>query len=370
MLKKVTIILSFLLFVSLVAPAQNSYRRPVLENKDSWSMILIPDLQNYVKWNRNQPILDLMMRWIENNIDSLNIKMVVCVGDLVEQNDLINRGHDGDQSSQRQWETVSGAFARLNGKVPYIAATGNHDYSVDKQGGRTSRYSEFFRIDDNWLNRKTIVQNSTNEQGVPTLENAAYEIKSPGGQDYLFMTVEFAPRDTVLTWARRVADMKQYKDHRVVLITHSYLNAKSSRITGKPRWFTYEPYSVNNVIQKSPRIELPTANSGEQIWQKLVYPSSNIEMVLCGHISGHGFRTDNNAVGRPVHQMLFDTQSEGGGHRNGNGGDGWLRILEFFPDDKTVKVKTFSPLFGISPATQEHAWRPDDLNEFSFQFSR
>ena len=27
----------------------------------------------------------------------------------------------------------------------------------------------------------------------------------------------------------------------------------------------------------------------------------------------------------------------------GNGGDGWLRIMEFMPDGKTIKIKTFSP---------------------------
>ncbi|WP_449398603.1 hypothetical protein [Chryseobacterium wanjuense] len=47
--------------------------------------------------------------------------------------------------------------------------------------------------------------------------------------------------------------------------------------------------------------------------------------------------------------MLFDMQSEGGGHRNGNGGDGWLRIIEFYPDNKTVKVKTYSLFSAFLP---------------------
>src|SRR5690606_29624778 len=151
-----------------VSFSQDQYDRPVLENKDSWSMIMIPDIQNYVKWGRNQPILDLMMAWIDENIDSLNIKMVVCVGDLVQNNEKITSDYDGNQTTQSQWEAASRAFARLDGKVPYIAATGNHDYSVDRSGNRTSRYSEFFTADRNHLNNKTLVQNSRNEQGEPT----------------------------------------------------------------------------------------------------------------------------------------------------------------------------------------------------------
>jgi hypothetical protein len=113
---------------------------------------------------------------------------------------------------------------------------------------------------------------------------------------------------------------------------------------------------------------MPNANNGKQIWEKLVQPSTNIEMVLCGHISGEGYRTDQNKAGKPVHQILFDAQSMGGGHRYGNGGDGWLRILEFFPDGRTVKVKTFSPLFGISPTTRQFAWKNDNRNEYTIHF--
>lgn len=360
-------IIMFLLIAN-IALAQNSYQKPALEQKGAWSVIMVPDLQNYVKWQRNQPLVDLMMAWIVDNIDTLNIKMVMGVGDLVENDGKITNDYDGDQTSKSQWDYVSKAFSKLDGKVPYIAATGNHDYSIDRQGNRSSMYSQFFTTERNHLNQKYLVQNSRNEQGQPTLENSAYELKGLNGKDYLFMTVEYAPRDTVLTWAKNVAALPQYKNHRVILATHEFLNAKDARTTGDIKWIWWEPYNVDNMIQKSPRITLPGANNGQQIWDKLVQPSSNIEMVLCGHISGEGYRKDKNASGKTVHQMLFDAQSMGGGHREGNGGDGWLRIIEFFPDGKTVKVKTFSPLFGISPTTRPFAWKTDSRNEYTIRF--
>lgn len=272
-IKKLSWLLLLLLTGNLLF-AQDKYNKPALEQKGSWSMIMIPDIQNYVKWNRNQPVLDMMMAWIEDNIDTLNIKMVVCTGDLVEQNDIINRGEDGDQSAQRQWETSARAFSRLDGKVPYITATGNHDYSIDRQGRRNTRFNDFFSIDKNWQNRKLIVQNTTNEAGQPTIENSAYELKSMNGKDYLFITVEYGPRDTVLAWARRVAEMKQYKDHRIVLLTHAFLSEKDQRTAGEIRWIIYEPFSIDNKIQKSDRIKMPFANNGTQIWEKLVQPAS------------------------------------------------------------------------------------------------
>lgn len=93
-----------------------------------------------------------------------------------------------------------------------------------------------------------------------------------------------------------------------------------------------------------------------------------MEKQIIGHYSGEGYRVDENVVGKTVHQMMFDSQDMGGGYRNGNGGDGWLRILEFFPDGQTVKVKTFSSLFAISPTTQSHAWKKDARNEFTMKF--
>ena len=360
--------LFLVLLLTGLAHAQDNYEKPQLEQKGSWSLIMIPDVQNYVKWGRNQPILDLMTAWIEDNIDSLNVKMVVCVGDLVHNNEKINKDYDGDQTTQRQWEAVSKAFARIDHKVPYIAATGNHDYSIDRDGRRRSRYAEFFNIDRNYLNQKILVQNTRNEEGIPTIENAAYEIKGLHGKDYLFMALEYGARDTVLTWAKKIAALEQYKNHRIVMVTHNYLSTKDKHTSGDIKWLYWEPYNINNMIQKSPHVKMPFANNGKQMWEKLVQPSSNIEMVLCGHIAGEGYRKDTNRAGRSVHQILFDAQSMGGGGRNGNGGDGWLRILEFFPDGKTVKVKTFSPLFGASPSTRHLAWKKDARNEFKIQF--
>lgn len=348
--------------------SQDNYQKPALEEKGSWSLIMVPDVQNYVKWERNQPLIDLMMAWIVDNIDTLNIKMVMGMGDLVENDGKITNDYDGDQTSKSQWDYVSKAFGKLDGKVPYIAATGNHDYSIDRQGNRTSHYSQFFFAEKNHLNQKILVQNTRNEQGQPTLENSAYEIKGLNGKDYLFMTMEFGPRDTVLTWAKKVAGLPQYKNHRVILSTHEYLNTKDTRTTGDIDWIYWEPYNIDNMIQKSPRIKLPHANNGQKIWEKLVQPSSNIAMVLCGHISGEGYRKDKNAAGKTVHQLLFDAQSMGGGHRDGNGGDGWLRILEFSPDGRTVKVRTFSPLFGLSPTTRRFAWKRDARNEYTIRF--
>ncbi|WP_449398601.1 metallophosphoesterase [Chryseobacterium wanjuense] len=135
-----------LLLLSAVIFGQEKFQAPKLDNEKSWSIILIPDTQNYVKWNQNQPILDLMVRWIEDNVSTLNIKMVCQVGDLVEHNNILNQGYDGDQSADDQWKSIQSILGRLNGKVPYVAATGNHDFSINEEGEDFPAITSFSRL--------------------------------------------------------------------------------------------------------------------------------------------------------------------------------------------------------------------------------
>lgn len=343
------------LFAQNTAVSSKVYNRPALSHPDSWSIVLLPDPQSYVKFERNQPIFELMTKWVKENIDPLRVKLVLCTGDLVEQNEMPNpNGINGDQSSKAQWESVARSFGVLDGFVPYIPASGNHDFGYKSIENRHSNFDKYFPADKNFLNQKMLRDVTYNEQGLPTLANSTFEMVSPNGKKLLFMVLEFAPRDTVVRWASQVVNLPKYKDHTVVLLTHSYLNAQNAHIVK-------EGYPLTD------------GNYGAALFEKLVKPSKNIQLVFSGHIGAPndarahvGFRTDTNASGKKVQQMVFNAQAMGGGW-HGNGGDGWLRILEFMPDGKTVKVKTFSPFFAISPATQSMAWRTAPYDEFSFE---
>ena len=250
---------------SLPAAAQEEYRQPALENPESWSVVVIPDLQGYAKNEASQPIARLMTAWIADNIERLNVRMVLCVGDVVEQNDRIGNGFSGDLTSVRQWQGMADAFKVLDGRVPYLVATGNHDYTYTRTGDRRTHIGEYFPVDKNPLNRRMLSQYGLDAQGNHAVENAAFELRSPEGIDYLFLNMEFAPRDTVMKWAQQVAGLEEYADHRIVLMTHAYLDAKDQRLSGPCKVTSYEPLVRNGRIVK--RISgrnwsarLPTSN--------------------------------------------------------------------------------------------------------------
>jgi len=181
-----------------------------------------------------------------------------------------------------------------------------------------------------------------------------YPLAYHGWGDLLVVSLEFAPRDEAIEWARKLVAEPRYANTRVILLTHSFIAWKGNRKKT-------EPY------------ELTDANYQQAIWDKLVYPSSNIRLVICGHechpttdyFETVGFRTDKNAAGKSVAQMMFNAQTADG-QWHGNGGDCWLRILEFLPDGRTVSVRTFSPMFALSPVTCDKAWRTADYDQFTF----
>lgn len=152
-MKRSLVLVVFTLLLLSTVDGQETYEPPKLSSEDSWSMIIIPDPQTYVKFGRNQPLFELMTAWISENIDPLNIEMVLCVGDLVEHNEMINPdGKFGNQPSKLQWESVSRAFERLDGRVPYITALGNHDYGYMNIENRKSNFNKYFPVDKNFQN--------------------------------------------------------------------------------------------------------------------------------------------------------------------------------------------------------------------------
>lgn len=347
------ILLAIFLFLHLYTITAQVYPvRPQLTDKNSFSMIVLPDPQSYIKFDANQPLFELQTAWVVNNMDSLRIKGVLCTGDLVEQNELrIPDGVNGNQTSEEQWRAVSRAFERLDNKLPYVLCTGNHDYGYRRSENRLCRLPEYFPSERNSCWRQSLVAVGNNSEGVPTLENAAYEFVTDTWGKLLVVSIEFAPRDEALEWARKVTESDRFRNHKVIVLTHSYLEGNGE------------------VIEKESYLVSP-ANYGKAIWEKLIYPSKNICMVICGHAceiapykNNVSFRVDKNAVGKNVAQMMFNAQTADG-QWHGNGGDAWLRIMEFMPDGKTIKIKTFSPLFAVSPLTADKAWRTESYDQF------
>ncbi len=355
-MKRICIVFFSLMYT--IAYGQHLADPQTLENPKSNSFILLGDPQSYTKYDINQPILELTTAWIAHNLNALNIKGVLCTGDLVEQNDNISMNRKmTNQTSREMWESSSRSFKRLDNKVPYIVSLGNHDYGYTKSENGNTHFPTYFPFERNSTWRDHLVANFPNREQRATIENAAFEFKLDNWDPILVVTTEFHPRDEVLEWCRSLTDNPTYSKHKVIFMTHAYLTNGP-----KAKHLDHHPYKIH------------PGNNGQQVWEKLVSKSNNIQLVICGHTAdGNGkfednvsYRIDRNENGQQVHQMMFNVQTLGGGWE-GNGGDGWLRILEFFPDGKTIGIRTYSPLFGISPSTKHLSERKEAYDKFKFE---
>ena len=296
--------------------------------EEPWTMVIIPDTQHYSDNVANAPIFTEITNWIADHEVSHNIRFVLQEGDIVENNTAV------------EWDRARASLGVLDGRVPYAITTGNHD--LGPGGSASTRDGEFnfatrFGAGSPYAGQATLA-GYYEGSGDPDYRESSYHTFHAKGFDYLVLALEWSPRDEVVEWANRVVEA--HPSHRAILLTHMYLTGANSRWTGG--------VSLGD-------------NNGENLWQKLVRKHENFIMTANGHDASYGYLASLGDQGNTVHQMLFNAQFEA------NGGDGWIRLLEFDPDGQTVSIKTFSPHFealGLS------AYRTDAGNQYTLQLSK
>ncbi|QEG34709.1 metallophosphoesterase [Bythopirellula goksoeyrii] len=305
--------------------------QPLHANDIAWTMVVVPDTQNYRSGNGHLQELYDTMQWIVDNKETRNIEIVASQGDFTS-----NRPVD--------WVNQANAWGTLNGEVPYIVVTGNHDY--DPFGKPIADHdatliNEYFAVADNPLN------SITTERIPGRIENSYTEFQAPDGRNMLVFSLEWQSRPEVLDWANSIAGQSQFANHTAVVLTHGYL-----------REGHLNPDGTDNAFR--------TEEDGEPMWNGLVRHHENFELVSNGHYLDWnddnpygplttGRQTSIGDNGNVVHEIVFNAQEQP------NGGNGYIRLMEFMNDGSTVQVRTYSPTLDV--------WLTNDRNEFQFQLT-
>lgn len=274
-----------------------SYARDTESAAEDFSVVLLPDTQYYSEKYPETYVAQAI--WIRQQAKEDNIKFVIHLGDIVQTS-----------TQKPEWENADRAMRLLDGIVPYSMAPGNHDMVVRSRNSML--YNEYYSperfADRQWYGGH---MGETNDN--------SYCFFEASGMKFMILSLEFAPRDETLDWAADVT--KRFPDHRVIVATHCYMRQKQR----------------DTACATSYKI---AGNSGEQIWQKLIRKQPNIFLVVSGHVLGVGLQTSVNDAGGKVLEMLTDYQGLP------NGGNGWLRSLQFVPGENKIHVKTYSPLLN------------------------
>jgi hypothetical protein len=287
----------------------------------AWTLVVLPDTQIYAE---NYPgIYSSQTAWIRDNVRRRNIRYVLHLGDITDDN------------NELQWGRARASMGVLDGAVPYTIVAGNHDYGP---GGsaltRDTLMNDYFPYDATsaWPTFGGAVE-------AGKLDNT-YHLFEAGGVEWIIFNLEWGPRDGTISWARRIYDL--HPNRKGILITHAYMYSDDLRYD----WNTYgASQSWNPHNYSTPG----GVNDGQELWDKFV-KDDNFGLVISGHVlnDGTGYLVENNAAGDPVHQMLINYQTRS------LGGEGYMRLLEFQPDGQTVKVSSYSPVYDGFLTTADH----------------
>lgn len=274
---------------------------------EPYTIVVLPDTQNMAQ--SHPTIFTRMTEWIAASAAERNIVAVLHVGDITN--------HD----TPGQWSNAYESMSVLHGVVPYALTIGNHDMlgvrgKWDRRG--QTRINEFFTAEE------ARRYNHLTGTLVPDRLENHYHLFTAGDDQYLVIALEFGPPNEAVAWAYEIA--QQYPDHKLILLTHSYLDP-SGNLSDNP--LTFE-------LAANPET---TVNTAFELWGKLLRKVPNSFMVVSGHLSTEPvvpYRISMADDGHLVFQLLFNWQQQP------NGGNGWLGLLTFHPDG-TLEVNVYSP---------------------------
>ena len=281
------------------------YGKAISTAGEDFTVVGFPDTQNYsASANGGTPdMFNDQTLWVKNNQVTENIVFASHVGDVI------------DVDSDTQWRIANTAMSTLDvgANIPYGISIGNHDAT----SGSSAFYNNYFGV-SRFAGRDYYVGSygSDNDNN--------YEIFRAGGMDFLIIHLEYDPGTSAIQWADGI--LKANSGRRAIVTSHSIIG------TGNPGSFS---------------------TIGQAIYDELK-DNSNLFLMLCGHVAGTGIRSDTYN-GNTIYTLLADYQSIT------NGGNGYMRIMEFSPQNDLITVKTYSPHLD--------AWMTDADNQFTVPYN-
>ncbi|MET3113682.1 hypothetical protein AAKU52_001410 [Pedobacter sp. CG_S7] len=249
--------------------------------------------------------------WIVKHKDSLNIPIVLHVGDLVNFDNYDN------------WEVASKGFKQMDdNNIPYAIAVGNHDTeavnfdngsaapgNVNQNLRKTSKFESYFPTNRFTLQRGRYEKDKS--------DNAFYTFKV-GETNWLVLSLEFCPRLGAINWAGDI--VKQYFNYNVIILTHYHLTTKGEIAQNNAGYGDFSPQDVFN---------------------KLIKKHQNIRYVFSGHVMTSSLKIDTGDHGNKIYQVLQNYQ-------NIDAGGGYLKLFTFDIEKGSIDAKMYSPYYNIT----------------------
>lgn len=271
-------------------------------------VIALPDTQFY---SQDYPqLFQAQTQWVADRFLPDGIAFVTHLGDIVNE-----------AATLGQWDVATGAMGTLDdADVPYGTCVGNHDlrypgsyFDVTGTNYRVNFGPQFY-TDEPWY------------RGHSPSELSNYQIITVDGREFLFLHILIETPPEELAWAQGI--LNEHRDLPTWISTHRYLFSWGPLGSGR--------YDSFNYFFEPPYV--PTGVPADDFFNNFVAANRQVFLVHCGHNDGEYRQVSSNNFGLPVYEILSDYQTT-----YGNGGNGWLRILDFDTQAGRIDVQTYSP---------------------------
>lgn len=291
---------------------------PGYTDTPDFTTIVLPDMQTITELYPEK--LTAVANWIVANKSTYNIGAVVEVGDMVEHATIAT-----------EWERADAFYDTLGAaSIPHIKGCGNHEYSVPDGESHSNpvMFNTYFPptryTSQSWWNGGFYETGKSQN---------AYLIVGK----YLFLVMEFGPRQEVIDWAKTIVAANPTK--LVIIISHAIEYKESARFDTSTDGMSAADYVAPH----------PEAHCGDEIWAELGKLYSNIRLMVSGHYiptSGASRHSETGDNSNPVESMIANWQ----------GTQPWIRVLKFYDSQNYIHVRTYDP----STST----WLTDADNDF------
>lgn len=268
---------------------------------EKFTFVWTTDTQYYAQRNsyddEDHVIFEQQMDWILANREQRNLKYVIHTGDIV------------NAFQEYQWTLADRYLGKLDSaKMPYGVLAGNHDVKFTEND--YTLYYKYFG-EHRFYDKPWYGESYSNNRG-------HYDLINVYGYEFMIVYIGWTIEQAGIDWMNRVISANPSK--MVILATHDYLGTGGQR-----------------------------SLEGDKLFQEVVVKHSNIRLVLSGHYHGAARRyddIDDDGDGHPdrrVFQVLHDYQGLPNTASNYEGGNGFLRLMEFDPQTEQLTFKTYSP---------------------------
>ena len=298
---------------------------------EEFSIVVIPDTQNYSSSAAGAQISAAQTQWIADNEVAENIIYVAQLGDLVDS-------PAGCRGGAVEWARASAAMATLDtAGIPYSVLPGNHDFDEEEfvsdvcadtrenYNGITPGITGFGPT--HFTSNPAIAANYGGNQDGSNNNNYTL-FASPGGVEFISINLAYAnavaaEQTAILNWANTI--LNNHPDRRAIITSHYIVGqVGGGACTGGD-----------------------TGTYGSAIVDQLVTNNPNVFMVMSGHCRGEKWITYTNTD--PQRRCMADTDLMMSNYQEydqqGNRDSGLMRIIRIDTTDLTnnVDVETFSP---------------------------